>query len=147
MAPPPYLTLPVVPMCELCNDAAVMRCAWCTKSLCMKQFFTDYHFCSQYSKWEIANKKNILKMTQKSIKMKERLKTRKIRKIYIWIDTCLILVGYSWVRRRARCGIINTDNRQMIIVVIPRGPSGSLQLLSSGGKVLPQMEEEEVGSS
>lgn len=32
-------------ICNLCSMSAVVKCAWCTKSLCMSHFFTDYHVC------------------------------------------------------------------------------------------------------
>jgi len=36
------------PVCDLCNNTAIMKCGWCKKSLCMKQFFMDYHYCQSY---------------------------------------------------------------------------------------------------
>lgn len=35
-------------ICNLCSTAAVIRCAWCKKSLCMNHFFTDYHICKTF---------------------------------------------------------------------------------------------------
>ncbi|KYN02134.1 hypothetical protein ALC62_07055, partial [Cyphomyrmex costatus] len=36
-------------ICELlCNNIAVIRCAWCAKSLCIQDFFIVYHFCKEY---------------------------------------------------------------------------------------------------
>lgn len=36
--------------CEIpgCSNIAIIRCSWCQKSLCLKHFFEDYHFCSTY---------------------------------------------------------------------------------------------------
>jgi len=36
--------------CELekCNDVSIIRCGWCKKSLCLKQYFDDYHFCENF---------------------------------------------------------------------------------------------------
>lgn len=36
--------------CEIpgCNNIAIIRCAWCKKSLCLKHFFDDYHFCKTF---------------------------------------------------------------------------------------------------
>ena len=63
-------------------------------------------------------KENILKMTQNSIKKIKILKTKKnFLNKKVGIDIRHILVGYSWVRRRARCDISDTDNPQLIIVV------------------------------
>jgi len=36
------------PVCDLCSNTAIIKCAWCKKSLCMKQFFMDYHYCQNY---------------------------------------------------------------------------------------------------
>lgn len=36
------------PACGLCDDIAVIRCAWCTKSLCMTHLFKNYHYCKSY---------------------------------------------------------------------------------------------------
>lgn len=35
-----------VATCEIegCSNVAVIRCSWCKKSLCLKHFFTSYHF-------------------------------------------------------------------------------------------------------
>lgn len=37
--------------CEIegCNNIAIIRCSWCKKSLCLKHFFEDYHYCSTYN--------------------------------------------------------------------------------------------------
>ena len=39
------------PHCEIpgCKNVAIIRCSWCQKSLCLKHFFNDYHFCSTYN--------------------------------------------------------------------------------------------------
>ena len=39
------------PHCEIpgCNNVAIIRYSWCQKSLCLKHFFNDYHFCSTYN--------------------------------------------------------------------------------------------------
>ena len=39
------------PHCEIpgCKNVAIIRCWWCQKSLCLKHFFKDYHFCSTYN--------------------------------------------------------------------------------------------------
>ena len=39
------------PHCEIpgCKNEAIIRCSWCQKSLCLKHFFNDYHFCSTYN--------------------------------------------------------------------------------------------------
>ena len=39
------------PHCEIpgCKNVAIRRCSWCQKSLCLKHFFNDYHFCSTYN--------------------------------------------------------------------------------------------------
>ena len=36
--------------CEIqgCTNVAVIRCSWCKKSLCLKHFFDDYHYCSTF---------------------------------------------------------------------------------------------------
>jgi len=34
---------------EDCNNIAVVRCSWCQKSLCLKPFFVEYHFCNVYN--------------------------------------------------------------------------------------------------
>ena len=34
--------------CALCDETAVIRCSWCQKSICLKHFFHEYHFCDQY---------------------------------------------------------------------------------------------------
>lgn len=36
--------------CEIegCNDVAIIRCSWCMKSLCLKHFFIEYHYCNIY---------------------------------------------------------------------------------------------------
>jgi len=41
--------------CQKCNELAIMRCGWCTKSICMNHFFgldTDdtLHYCNDYHK-------------------------------------------------------------------------------------------------
>lgn len=35
--------------CDLCTVIAVIRCAWCKKFLCITHFFTEYHYCKNYS--------------------------------------------------------------------------------------------------
>ncbi|OXU20842.1 hypothetical protein TSAR_010038 [Trichomalopsis sarcophagae] len=37
-------------LCEIagCSNVAIVRCSWCKKSLCLKHFFDDYHYCSTY---------------------------------------------------------------------------------------------------
>ena len=39
------------PHCEKtdCKNVAIIRCSWYQKSLCVKNFFNDYHFCSTYN--------------------------------------------------------------------------------------------------
>lgn len=37
------------PTCDICGEAAVITCAWCKKSLCLKHFFHDYHYCEKYN--------------------------------------------------------------------------------------------------
>jgi len=39
------------PRCDIedCNNIAVVRCSWCQKSLCLKHFFVEYHFCNVYN--------------------------------------------------------------------------------------------------
>jgi len=34
---------------EDCDNIAVVRCSWCQKSLCLKHFFVEYHFCNVYN--------------------------------------------------------------------------------------------------
>jgi hypothetical protein len=34
--------------CEICGDVAIITCAWCEKSLCLKHFFHEYHYCDTY---------------------------------------------------------------------------------------------------
>ncbi|XP_067208309.1 uncharacterized protein [Linepithema humile] len=34
---------------EDCNDIAVIQCSWCGKSLCLKHFFIEYHYCNIYN--------------------------------------------------------------------------------------------------
>lgn len=36
------------PVCDICGDIAIIRCAWCQKQLCLKHFFTDNHDCKEY---------------------------------------------------------------------------------------------------
>jgi len=52
---PPAFETPVdfcfkdcAPICDLCSNTAIIKCAWCKKSLCMKQFFMNYHYCQSY---------------------------------------------------------------------------------------------------
>lgn len=33
---------------EGCENVAIIRCAWCKKSLCFRHFFDDYHYCTKY---------------------------------------------------------------------------------------------------
>lgn len=37
--------------CEIdgCNNIAIIRCSWCKKSLCLKHYFDDFHYCSTYN--------------------------------------------------------------------------------------------------
>jgi len=40
-------------ICDVCDDIAIMKCAWCTKSMCMEHFFavslkSSPHYCEQY---------------------------------------------------------------------------------------------------
>ena len=39
------------PHCEIpgCKNVAIIRCSWYQKSLCLKHFFNDYHFCTTYN--------------------------------------------------------------------------------------------------
>ncbi|XP_025160400.1 uncharacterized protein LOC112589848 [Harpegnathos saltator] len=37
---------------EDCNNIAVIRCSWCKKSLCLKHFFHEYHYCNEYNESE-----------------------------------------------------------------------------------------------
>ncbi|KYN03968.1 hypothetical protein ALC62_05174, partial [Cyphomyrmex costatus] len=32
--------------CDFCNLSAIIKCAWCTKSLCLTHFFNEYHICN-----------------------------------------------------------------------------------------------------
>jgi hypothetical protein len=34
--------------CHICGEIAVVTCAWCKKPLCLKHFFTEYHYCNHY---------------------------------------------------------------------------------------------------
>lgn len=34
--------------CDICGDVAIIKCAWCKKSLCLKHFFHEYHYCNDY---------------------------------------------------------------------------------------------------
>lgn len=36
--------------CEIngCSNVGIIKCSWCKKSLCLKHFFDDYHYCSSY---------------------------------------------------------------------------------------------------
>ncbi|CAK9825615.1 hypothetical protein ANTRET_LOCUS3585 [Anthophora retusa] len=36
------------PRCHICGDVAIIKCAWCKKSLCLKHFFDEYHYCRNY---------------------------------------------------------------------------------------------------
>ncbi|CAK9796288.1 hypothetical protein ANTQUA_LOCUS704 [Anthophora quadrimaculata] len=37
------------PRCHhICGDVAIIKCAWCKKSLCLKHFFYEYHYCRNY---------------------------------------------------------------------------------------------------
>lgn len=41
--------------CKFCNDIAIIRCAWCTKSMCIQHFFAidtenSPHYCTAYQK-------------------------------------------------------------------------------------------------
>lgn len=38
--------------CEIegCQNAAIIRCGWCKKSLCFEHFFDGYHYCSDFNK-------------------------------------------------------------------------------------------------
>ena len=39
----PHSEIPV------CKNVAIIRCSCCQKSLCLKHFFNDYHFCFTYN--------------------------------------------------------------------------------------------------
>ncbi|XP_034195342.2 uncharacterized protein LOC117611505 [Osmia lignaria lignaria] len=53
---PPHFDNPVdfcfgansAPICDICGNAAIITCAWCKKSFCFQNFFTEYHFCETY---------------------------------------------------------------------------------------------------
>ncbi|KAF4524903.1 hypothetical protein B566_EDAN018069 [Ephemera danica] len=34
--------------CSSCNEYMFMRCAWCTRPLCFKHFYTEQHRCEEY---------------------------------------------------------------------------------------------------
>ncbi|KYN09370.1 hypothetical protein ALC57_18528, partial [Trachymyrmex cornetzi] len=34
---------------ESCSNIAVVKCSWCKKSLCLKHFFVEYHYCNEYN--------------------------------------------------------------------------------------------------
>jgi hypothetical protein len=36
------------PTCDICGAIAVITCAWCRKSLCLKHFFHHHHLCYNY---------------------------------------------------------------------------------------------------
>ncbi|CAK9829716.1 hypothetical protein ANTRET_LOCUS7011 [Anthophora retusa] len=36
------------PRCHICGDVVIIKCAWCKKSLCLKHFFDEYHYCRNY---------------------------------------------------------------------------------------------------
>ena len=70
------------------------------KSLCMKQFFTDYHFCSQYIEWEIANERKYFENDTKINKKENILKTNKNQKKnkkweYILGTFSLVIPGFG----------------------------------------------------
>ena len=37
--------------CEVpgCKNTTIIKCSWCQKSLCLKHFFEDFHYCSTYN--------------------------------------------------------------------------------------------------
>lgn len=37
--------------CEIdgCRNVAIIRCGWCKKSLCLKHFFEENHYCTNYN--------------------------------------------------------------------------------------------------
>lgn len=35
---------------EGCSEIAVVTCLWCKKLLCFKNFFDEYHYCTEYIK-------------------------------------------------------------------------------------------------
>lgn len=37
-------------ICALCDNIAVIKCAWCANCLCIEEFFVNYHFCKEYKK-------------------------------------------------------------------------------------------------
>ena len=39
------------PHCDIrgCKNVAIIRCSWCQKSLYLKHFFNDYHFCFAFN--------------------------------------------------------------------------------------------------
>lgn len=36
------------PICKICGDIAIIKCAWCKTLLCLKHLFIEYHYCSRY---------------------------------------------------------------------------------------------------
>lgn len=39
-----------VASCEVpgCTNVAIIRCSWCRKSLCLKHYFEEFHYCTNY---------------------------------------------------------------------------------------------------
>lgn len=36
------------PICNICKDIAIIKCAWCKTLLCLQHLFIEYHYCSRY---------------------------------------------------------------------------------------------------
>lgn len=36
------------PICEICENIAIIKCAWCKTLLCLMHLFIEYHYCSRY---------------------------------------------------------------------------------------------------
>jgi len=34
---------------ETCGEPAFLRCGWCSKDLCFKEFFVNYHLCEEFN--------------------------------------------------------------------------------------------------
>lgn len=35
--------------CDICGKTAIITCSWCKKSLCLRHFFDEYHYCKTYN--------------------------------------------------------------------------------------------------
>lgn len=35
-------------VCSLCSNTGFVKCAWCTKDLCVKHFYEEHHYCKVY---------------------------------------------------------------------------------------------------